>query len=104
MRLSLLIVLAMGLGLALFVWKVSTALPVIDRVVSRWFWCRFRAQDVDAELPEDSWTSRPVGINPASALDRDAGRVAEVMSISPPHSTAEADRVAEELLIELQRR
>jgi len=128
MLLSLLIVLAIGFGLALFVWKVSTASPVINRVVTRWFWCRFRRQNVNAEFQEDPWSGRPVSISrctafappsaitcdkdclrlrrldPALDLDADAERVAEGMLIPPPHLTADADRVAEELLIELQRR
>ena len=125
---SLLIVLAVGLGLALFVWKVPTASPVINRVVTRWFWCRFRTQHVNAEFQEDLWSGRPVDISrgaaltppseitcdkdclrlrrldPAPDLDADAERVAEGMLILPPRSTADADRVAEELLVEFQRR
>ena len=128
MLLSLLMVLAMGLGLALFVWKVSTASPVVNRVVTRWFWCRFRTQNVNAEFQEHPWSGRPVGISrctaftPPSAItcdkaclrlrrldraaDLDAGaeRAAEGMWIPPSRSTADADRVAEELLVELQRR
>ena len=128
MPLSLLIVLAMGFGLALFVWKVSTAWPVVHRVVTRWFWCRFRTQNVNAEFQEDPWSGRRVGINlctaftPPSAItcdreclllwrldpaldrDADAERVAEGMLMPPPRSTADANRLAEELLIELQRR
>jgi hypothetical protein len=53
MLLSLLIVLAMGLGLVLFVWGVFTALPVVNRVVTRSFWCRFRKRNVSAEFQED---------------------------------------------------
>lgn len=128
MLLSLLIVLAMGLGLALFVWKVSTASPVINRVVTRWFWCRFRTQNVNAEFQEDPWSGRPVGISrctaftppaaitcdkgclrlqrldPARDPEADAERATEGMLIQPPGSRADADRAAEELLIVLQRR
>jgi hypothetical protein len=128
MLLSLLIVLAMGLGLAVLVWRVSTVSGGIDRVVTRWFWCRFRTQNVNAEFQEDPWSGRPVGISrctaftppsaitcdkdclrlrrldPASNLDAAAERVAEGMLIPPPRSAADADRVAEELLVELQRR
>lgn len=128
MLLSLLIVLAMGFGLALFVWKVSTASPVINHVVTRWFWCRFRRQNVNAEFQEDPWSGRPVGIerctaftppaaitcgkdclglrklDPARDPEADAERAAERMLIQPPRSRTDADRVAEELLTELQRR
>ena len=128
MLLSFLIVLAMGFGLALFVWKVSTASPVINRVVTRWLWCRFRTQNVNAEFQEDPRSGRPVDISrctaftppseitcdkdclrlrrldPAPDLDADAERVAEGMLIPPLRSTADTDRVAEELLVELQRR
>jgi hypothetical protein len=128
MLLSLLIVLAMGFGLAFFVWKVSSASPVIKRVVTRWFWCRFRTQNVNAEFQEDPWSGRPVGISrctaftppsaitcdkeclrlrqldPARDLEADAERAAEEMLIQPPRSRADADRLAEELLIALLRR
>jgi len=128
MLLSFLIVLTMGLGLLLFVWKVSTASPVINRVVTRSLWCRFRTQNVKAEFQEDPWSGRPVDISrctaftppsgitcdkdclrlrrldPARDLDADAERVAKGMLIPPPRSTADAHRVAEELLVELQRR
>ena len=125
---SLLIVLAVGLGLALLVWTVPTASPVINRVVTRWFSCRFRTQHVNAEFQEDLWSGRPVDISrgttltspseitcdkdclwlrrldPAPDLDADAERVAESMSVTSARSTADAARVAEELLVELQRR
>lgn len=128
MLLSLLIVLAMGLGLALFVWRVTTASPVINRVATRWFWCRFHTQNVNAAFQEDPWSGRPVGISrctaftPPSAIscdknclhlrkldpardpEADAERAAEQMLVQPPRSGADADRVVEELLIELQRK
>jgi hypothetical protein len=128
MLLSLLIVLAMGLGLVLLVWGVFTALPVVNRVVTRSFWCRFRRRNVSAEFQENPWSGRPVDVtrctafepssaitcdkdclrlrrlDPARHFEADAERVAEERLIQPPRSTANADRVAEDLLIELRRR
>jgi hypothetical protein len=121
---SLTLVLGVGLGLALLVWKVTTAPPVIHRVVTQWLWCPFRAQNVEAELQEDPWNGRRVGISrctaftpptaiicdkdclrlrldPARDLEANAQRLAEGMLVQPPQSTAERDRVTEELLIEL---
>ena len=127
MILSLLIVLTMGLGLVLLLWGASTAFPVVNRVVTRSFWCRFRWEDVTAEFQEDAWNGRRVDVNrcsafePSSAItcdkvclrlqhleaapgvDAQAEAAAEETPILP-RSTADADRVAEELLIELQRR
>jgi hypothetical protein len=50
MRLSLLIVLATGLGLVLFVWAVFATMQVANRVIARSFWCRFRRRNVSAEF------------------------------------------------------
>jgi hypothetical protein len=68
MLLSLLIVLAMGIGLALLAWKASTALPVVYRVFTRSFWCPFRNQRVDAEFQEDPWSGRAVDVSRCSAF------------------------------------
>jgi hypothetical protein len=127
MLLSLLIVLVMGLGLVLFVWAVFTALPVVNRVVTRSLWCRFRKRNVSAEFHEDPWGGRPVDVTrctafePSSAITCDKGclhlrkldpacdsetggeQVAEDMLIEPRGVRADAERVAEELLIELRR-
>jgi hypothetical protein len=127
MLLSLLIVLAIGLGLALFVWKISTASPVIYRLVNRSFWCPFRTQTstpssksirgVDAgsasvaapHTPPSAITCdkpclRLRKLDPPRDLEAEAERKAEDMMVQAPQSKAEATRVAEELLIELQRR
>jgi hypothetical protein len=125
MLLSLLIVLAMGLGLVLFVWGVFTALPVVNRVVTRSFWCRFRKRNVSAEFQEDPWSGWPVEITrctafePSSAItcDKDCLRLrkldrardseadaewgAEDVLIEPRWVTADAERLlAEELFVD----
>lgn len=104
MLISLLIVLGVGFGLALLVWKVCSA-PRMTQHFSR----SFRAQK-DAEVQEDPRSGRRLGIKCCTALDPardvepDAQRLAEGMLVQPPQSTADRDRVTEELLIELQRR
>ena len=126
---SSLIVLAMGFGLILCVWGVFTVLPVVNRVVTRWFGCGLRNRN-GSELQEDPWDRRAVDVkrwasDPSSAMTCDndylrlpkldpardpeaneanAERVAEEMLIEPRWVTADAKRVAmEELLIELRR-
>ena len=69
MLLSLLIVLATGLGLVLFVWAVVSALPVANRVASRAFWCPFRTRNVSTHLQEDPWSGRPVDITHGRAFE-----------------------------------
>jgi hypothetical protein len=69
MFLLLLIVLAAGLGLVLFVWAVCTALPVVNRVVTKSFWCPFRQGNVSAELQEDPWSGRRVDITQCTAFE-----------------------------------
>ena len=69
MRLSLLIVLAVGLGLVLFVWAVVSALPVVNRVATGAFWCPFRKRNVSAQSQEDPWRGRPVDITHCTAFE-----------------------------------
>jgi hypothetical protein len=125
MLLSLLVVLATGLGLVLFVWAVFAAFPVVTRVVTRSFWCRFRKQNVSAGFQEDPWSGRPVEITgctafkPSSAItcdkaclrlrkldpvrdsETDAEWGAEDVLIEPRWVTADAERrLAEELFVD----
>jgi hypothetical protein len=125
MLLSLLVVLATGLGLVLFVWVVSAAMPVVNRVVSRSFWCRFRTRNVSAEFHEDPWSGRPVEITrctafePSSAItcdkaclrlrkldpvrdsEADGGWETEDVLIESRWVTADAERLlAEELFVD----
>jgi hypothetical protein len=128
---SSLIVLAMGFGLVLCVWGVFTVVPVVSRVVTRWFCCGLSDRNGSAEPQEDPWEDRRAvdvkrwAFEPSSALtcDKDrlqlpkldpardpeanegnAERVAKEMLIEPRWVTADAERVAmEELLIELRR-
>jgi hypothetical protein len=124
MLLSLLIVLATGLGLVLFVWAF-TAMPAVNRVVTRSFWCRFRKRNVSAELHEDPWSGQPVDITrctafePSSAItcdkaclrlrqldptrdsEADAEGATDDVLIEPRWVTADAERrLAEELLVD----
>ena len=106
MLLSLLIVLGAGLGLGLFVWAVCAALPVVNRVVARSFWCRVRQRNVSAELQEDPRSGRPVAITPgrafepSSAVTCDRGRV-RLRKLGPPRdSRSDGEWEAEEVLIE----
>ena len=73
MFLSLLIVLAMGFGMVLLVWGVSTMLPSVNRIVTRSFWCRFRKRNVSAEFQECSCgqlidVTRCTAFKPSSAI------------------------------------
>ena len=106
MLLSLLIVLATGLGLILFVWAVFTALPVVNRAVTRSFWCPFRKLNVSADLQEDPWSGRPVEITgctafkPFSAITCDKACL-RLRKLDPARdSEADAEWGAEDVLIE----
>ena len=66
---SLLIVLAIGAGLALAVWGVYAALPAVNRAVTRSFWCPFRRRDVSADLEENAWDGRLVDVARCSAFE-----------------------------------
>jgi hypothetical protein len=125
MLLSLLIVLATGLGLVLFVWAVVTALPVVNRLATGAFWCPFRKRNVSAQLQEDPWSGRPVDIThctafeppsaiscdkeclrlrklePARDSETDGERGTEDVLIEPRWVTADAKRrLAEELFVD----
>ena len=90
---SLLIVLAMGVGLALSVWGVYVALPAVNRVVTRAFWCPFRGRDVSAEFGERAWDGRFVDVTrcsafePACAVTCDKACLA-LGTLEPPHHPA----------------
>jgi hypothetical protein len=128
MLLSLLIVLTLGLGLALFVWAMFAALPVVDRIVTRSFWCRFRYRNVSAQFHCDPWSGRPVGVThctafePPEAITCDKGCLrlrkldpfrdsetdgepaTEEILVEPRWITANAERAeGEQLLTELRR-
>ena len=66
---SLLIVLAMGLGLVLLVWEIFKAWPVVNGVVTRSFWCPYRRLGVSADFEEDAWGGRPVDVTRCSAFE-----------------------------------
>ena len=66
---SLLIVLAIGLGLVLLVWGVFRVLPTVNRVVTRSFWCPFRRRDISAEFQEDAWDDRPLDVTHCTAFE-----------------------------------
>jgi hypothetical protein len=103
---SLLIVLAMGLGVVLCVWGVFTVVPVVNRVATRSFWCRLRKRNVSAEFQEDPWNPRRFDITrctafePSSAItcDKDCLRLPKLDPARDPETTAEL--VEEETLIE----
>jgi hypothetical protein len=106
MLLSLLIVLATGLGLILFVWAVFTALPVVNRAETRSFWCPFRKLNVNADLQEDPWSGRPVEIEgctafkPSSAITCDKACL-RLRKLDPARdSEADAEWGAEDVLVE----
>ena len=106
MLLSLLIVLATGLGLVLCVWAVFAAMPVVKRVVTRSFWCRFRTRNVTVELQEDPWSGRPIDITrctafePSSAITCDKACL-RLRKLDPVHdSAADGQLETEEMLIE----
>ena len=90
---SMLIVLAMGIGLALSVWGVYVALPAVNRVVTRVFWCPFRGRDVSADLAEKAWDGRFVDVvccsafEPASAVSCDKACL-RLGALEPPHHPA----------------
>jgi hypothetical protein len=66
---SLLIVLAIGLGLVLLVWGVFRVFPTVNRVVTRSFWCPFRRRDVSADFQEDAWDGRPLDVARCTAFE-----------------------------------
>ena len=128
MLLSLLIVLALGLGLALFVWAMFAAFPVVSRIVTRSFWCRFRYRNVSAESHCDPWSGRRVSVTRCTAFEppeaitchkdclglgkldptrdpeTDAEPAAEHIVVEPRWVTADSERAeAEKLLIGLRR-
>ena len=65
---SLLIVLAVGFGLALFVWGVFRTWPVVNGVVTRALWCPYRRLDVSADFEEDAWSGRAIDVARCSAF------------------------------------
>jgi hypothetical protein len=101
---SLLIVLAMGLGVVLCVWGVFTVGPVVNRVVARSFWCRLRKRNVSAEFQEDPWSGRRFDITrctafePSSAITcgRDCLRLPKLDPARDPETTAELEEEEEE--------
>jgi hypothetical protein len=106
MLLSLLIVLATGFGLVLFVWGVFTSMPVVNSVVTRSFWCRFRKRNVSAQFQEDTWSGRRVEITsctafePSSAITCDRGCL-RLRKLDPARdSEADAEWATEDVLIE----
>lgn|SRR6266545_3954704 len=106
MLLSLLIVLATGLGLVVFVWAIFTALPIVNRVATRSFWCRFRERNVTGEFQEDPWSGRPVDITrctafePSSAITCDKGCL-RLRKLDPTRdSEADAEGATDHVLIE----
>jgi hypothetical protein len=98
-----LIVLAVGVGLALSVWGVYVALPAVNRLVTRAFWCPFRRRDVSVDLAERAWDARLVDVTrcsafePASAITCDKACLG-LGTLEPPHhpeTTGAAPVVAE---------
>jgi hypothetical protein len=106
MLLSLLIVLAAGLGLVLSVLAVFTWLPVVNRVVTRSFWCPFRQRNVSAEFQEDPWSGRPVEITRCSAFEPSWAMTCDkgclhLRKLDPARdSEADAEWATEDVLIE----
>ena len=104
MLLSLLIVLVTGVGLIVLVWTIFSVFPVVNRVVIRWFWCRFRQRNVSAEFAEDAWNGRPIDVTRCSAFEppsaiscaKDCLHLPRLDPARP--SKADLDAVAQEFL------
>ena len=87
---SLLIVLAFGVGLALTVWGVYVAFPAVNRVVTRTFWCPFRRRDVSAAFAEKAWDGRLVDVTHCSAFEPTCAITCDkaclaLETLEPPH-------------------
>jgi len=74
---SLIIILAIGIGLILFVGGVFLAFPKINRIVTSSLWCPVPKRRVTAEFQEDPWSGKRVEVNsctafsPATAIECD---------------------------------
>ncbi len=90
---SLLIVLALGVGLVLAVWGVYVALPAVNRVVTRALWCPFRHRDVSADFAERAWDGRFVDVTRCSAFEPGCAVTCDkaclaLGTLEPPHHPA----------------
>lgn len=65
---AFLIILALGTGVILVAWLVSTRFPMATRVVTRAFWCPLQARNVTAEFQEAAWDGKLVEVNRCSAF------------------------------------
>lgn len=76
-RMTIVIVLAVGIGLALLVCATFHASPRITRLATRSLWCPFRRQNVTAEFREEAWDGKLVDVlsctafHPPSAVECD---------------------------------
>ncbi|MBI1845492.1 MAG: hypothetical protein HYR86_00780 [Candidatus Rokubacteria bacterium] len=65
---TLAVVLAVGAGLALLVWRMFTRVPRITRPWTGHFWCPFKQRNVTVEFQEEAWDGKRVDLDSCSAF------------------------------------